>query len=121
MPVIFGSHGYLRFNTEVTVGLGNIRCGYLNHEVKSARQDYPKEPLSKVDVFWYTGQGLFGSHVAHLRSEPQRQVLLEQLGAAIPMMVSNCRSNPDRLYGDYLPTPIKTLMVGLAEQAEGSE
>ncbi|KEZ73417.1 energy transducer TonB, partial [Pseudomonas syringae pv. syringae FF5] len=50
-----------------------------------------------------------------------RQVLLEQLGAAIPMMVSNCRSNPDRLYGDYLPEPIKVLMVGLAEQAEGSE
>ncbi|WP_412778640.1 energy transducer TonB [Pseudomonas congelans] len=121
VPVIFGSHGYRRFNTEVTVGLGNIRCGYLNHEVKAARQDYPKEPLSKVDVFWYTGQALFGSHVAHLRSEPQRQVLLEQLGAAIPMMVSNCRSNPDRLYGDYLPAPIKTLMVGLAEQAEGSE
>ncbi|WP_431194152.1 energy transducer TonB, partial [Pseudomonas viridiflava] len=48
VPVIFGSHGYRRFNTEVTVGLGNIRCGYLNHEVKSARQDYPKEPLSKV-------------------------------------------------------------------------
>ncbi|QIQ72660.1 TonB domain-containing protein [Pseudomonas coronafaciens pv. striafaciens] len=68
VPVIFGSHGYRRFNTEVTVGLGNIRCGYLNHEVKSARQGYPKEPLSKVDVFSYTGQALFGSHVAHQRT-----------------------------------------------------
>ncbi|MCK9737950.1 energy transducer TonB [Pseudomonas syringae] len=121
VPVIFGSHGYRRFNTEVTVGLGNIRCGYLNHEVKSARQEYPKEPLSKVDVFWYTGQALFGSHVAHQRNEPQRKALLELLGASIPAVVSNCRSNPDHLYGDYLPGPVKVLMVGLAEQAEGSE
>ncbi|RMS27950.1 energy transducer TonB [Pseudomonas syringae] len=121
VPVIFDSHGYRRFNTEVTVGLGNIRCGYLNDEVKSARQYYPKEPLSNVDVFWHTGQALFGSHVAHQRSEPQRKALLELLGASIPAVVSNCRSNPDHLYGDYLPGPVKVLMVGLAEQAEGSE
>ncbi|OUM05260.1 energy transducer TonB [Pseudomonas syringae] len=115
VPVIFGSHGYRRFNTEVTVGLGNIRCGYLNHEVKSIRQE---EPLSKVDVFWYTGQVLFGSHVAHQRSEPQRKALLELLGTSIPAVVSNCRSNPDHRYGDYLPTPVKVLMVGLAEGGE---
>lgn len=118
VPVIFGSHGYRRFNTEVTVGLGNIRCGYLNHEVKSARQGYPKEPLSKVDVFSYTGQALFGSHVAHQRTEPERKALLEQLGAAIPTVVSNCRSNPDHRYGDYLPAPERVLMAGLAEGSE---
>ncbi|KPC35685.1 TonB domain-containing protein [Pseudomonas syringae pv. cilantro] len=121
VPVIFGSHGYRRFNTEVTVGLGNIRCGYLNEEVKSARQDYPKESLSKVDVFAYTGQVLFSSHVAHQRTEPQRKALLEQLGASIPTVISTCRRNPDRLFGEYLPAPIKSLLVGLAEHAEGSE
>ncbi|GKQ43562.1 energy transducer TonB [Pseudomonas syringae] len=118
VPVIFGSHGYQRFNTEVTVGLGNIRCGYLNHEVKSARQDSPEEPLSKINVFSYTGQALFGSHAAHQRTEPERKALLEQLGAAIPAVVSNCRSNPDHRYGDYLPAPVRVLLVGLAEGSE---
>ncbi|MFH7376043.1 energy transducer TonB, partial [Pseudomonas syringae pv. tagetis] len=70
---------------------------------------------------WYTGQALIGSHVAHLRTEPQRQVLLVQLAPAIPMIVSNFRSNPDRLYGDYLPTPMKALMVCLSEKVEGRE
>ncbi|EPM53111.1 TonB domain-containing protein [Pseudomonas syringae pv. actinidiae ICMP 19071] len=101
-----------------TVGLGNIRCGYLNHEVKSARQDSPKEPLSKINVFSYTGQALFGSHAAHQRTEPERKALLEQLDAAIPTVVSNCRSNPDHRYVDYLPAPVRVLMVGLAEGSE---
>lgn len=50
VPVIFGSHRYRHFNTEVTVGLNNVRCGYLNDEVVFARRDYPKDPLSKIDV-----------------------------------------------------------------------
>ncbi|RMP07463.1 TonB domain protein [Pseudomonas syringae pv. delphinii] len=86
VPVIFGSHGYRRFNTEVTVGLGNIRCGYLNHEVKSARQDSPKEPLSKINVFSYTGQALFGSHAAQ------------------------CQKNPTRRYVDYLPENVRNAL-----------
>ncbi|MCQ9390792.1 energy transducer TonB [Pseudomonas viridiflava] len=115
VPVIFGSHGYRRFNTEVSVGLGDIRCGYLNHEVQSVRQDSPDESLSKVDVFWYTGQVLFSSHVAHRHTEHERKALLEQLSDSIPMIVSHCEHNPDHRYGDYLPASIKAVLVGTAE------
>jgi hypothetical protein len=114
VPVIFGSHGLRRFNTEVATGLGNIRCAYLNQEVQSARQDYPKDSLSKVDVFWYTGQVPLGSHVAHQRTEPEpeRKALLEQLGAAIPDVVKSCKRNPDHRYGDNLSASISGLLVG---------
>lgn len=115
MPILFGSHGYRAFNTEVTLGLGNIRCAYLNHEIDAARQDFPDEPLSKVDVFWYTAQHLFGHHVALGHTEGQRKALLEQLGNAIPAIVRACKRHPDRHYGDYLPTPIRTLLIGVAQ------
>ncbi|AHF65403.1 energy transducer TonB [Pseudomonas cichorii] len=115
IPVIFGSHGNSHFNQEVDVGLSNIRCAYLNNEVDTQNRDFPEEPLNKVDVFWYTGQFLFSSYAALLRSEDERKLLLEQLGRLVPEIVKSCRLNPEHRYGDYLPVSIKSLLSGLAQ------
>lgn len=115
VPVIFGSHGSRHFNDEVDVGLSNIRCAYVNNEVDTQKRDFPKAPLNKVDVFWYTGQFLFSSYAALLRSEDERKVLLEQLGQSIPDIVKRCRLNPEHSYGDYLPVSIKSLLSGLTQ------
>ncbi|MCV4285177.1 energy transducer TonB [Pseudomonas capsici] len=115
VPVIFGSHGNSHFNDEVDVGLNNIRCAYLNNEVETQNRDFPEEPLNKVDVFWYTGQFLFSSYAALLRSEDERKVLLEQLGLLVPEIVKSCRLNPEHRYGDYLPVSIKSLLSGLVQ------
>ncbi len=73
------------------------------------------EPLNKVDVFWYTGQFLFSSYAALLRSEDERKILLEQLGLLVPEIVKSCRLNPEHRYGDFLPVSIKGLLSGLVQ------
>ncbi|MBX8531746.1 energy transducer TonB [Pseudomonas cichorii] len=115
VPVIFGSHGNRHFNDEIDVGLSNIRCAYVNNEVDTQTRDFPEEPLNKVDVFWYTGQFLFSSYAALLRSEDERKVLLVQLGKSIPDIVKSCELNPEHRYGDYLPVSIKSLLSGLTQ------
>lgn len=118
LPVIFGSEGMQRFNRNINVGLGNIQCAYLNYEVGTHRLNSPDAPLSKVDLFWYTGQFLFSSYAALQLGEEQRKVLLRQLEQAMPRIIEGCKQHPERRYGDFLPTGIKALMVSAVEPPE---
>lgn len=118
LPVIFGSQGAVRFDDRVNVGLGNIQCAYVNHEVETHQRDFSRAPLSKVDVFWYTGQFLHSSYAALQLDDEKRQVLLGQLEDAIPRVVTGCKASPQRTYGDFLPAPIRAMLVGVAESDE---
>ncbi|MEG5265118.1 energy transducer TonB [Pseudomonas sp. JDS28PS106] len=120
LPLIFGSEGMQRFNRDINVGLGNIQCAYLNYEVGTHRLNSPGAPLSKVDLFWYTGQFLFSSYAALQLGEEQRTALLGQLEQAMPSIIAGCEQHPERRYGDFLPAGIKALMVSAAEPGEGA-
>lgn len=111
VPILFGARGIEPFSKEITVGLENTLCAYLNHEVKISKLDYPKEPLNKVDVFWHTRQHLAGSHVAYrVPEQEKRTALFAELEGAIPRIIKECRRNPDARYADYLPQQIRTLL-----------
>ncbi|MDB6143747.1 MAG: energy transducer TonB [Pseudomonas sp.] len=115
LPIIFGPRGTKAFAGEINIGLGNVRCAYLNHEVAASRSDYPKEPLSKVDLFWYTREFLSSSYMAQrLPDAGKRKTLLKELQAAIPDVIKNCRRNPESLFGDYLPKSVREVLVGVA-------
>lgn len=119
LPVIFGSHGLASFNTEINIGLGNVRCAYLNYEVQAQIRQFPNASLTQIDLFWYTGQFLHSSYAASQHSEAERHDMLKKLEAAIPRIIRSCRRNPERLYGDYLPLPITRMLVTAAEPQEG--
>lgn len=119
LPVIFGSHGLASFNDEINIGLGNIRCAYLNYEVQAQMRQFPNASLTQIDLFWYTGQFLHSSYAASQHSEAERRYMLKKLEAAIPRIIRSCRRNPEHRYGDYLPVSIKGMLVGVAEPQEG--
>lgn len=121
LPVIFGSQGLARFDSVVNVGLGNVRCAYVNYEVKAQQQHFPHAPMSQVDVFWYTRQFLHDEYVALQHDERERQALLGKLETAIPGIVKGCRKRPQSRYGDHLPTSIRQLLVGVDEPLELQE
>lgn len=111
VPILFGARGIEPFSREITVGLENTLCAYLNYEAKASKLDYPKEPLNKIDVFWHTRQHLAGSYAAYRVPEPRkRAVLFTDLESAIPKIIKECRRNPDARYADYLPQQIRTLL-----------
>ncbi|MDB5984887.1 MAG: TonB protein [Pseudomonas sp.] len=115
LPIIFGPRGAKSFAGEINVGLGNVRCAYLNNEVIAARSDYPKEPLNRIDLFWYTREFLSSRYVAlKMPAAGQRKALVNELQGAIPGVIKACRSNPEKLYGDYLPKQVRELLVGVA-------
>lgn len=118
LPVIFGSQGLANFNREINIGLGNVRCAYLNYEVQAHVQQFPSAPLSKVDLFWYAGQFLHSSYAASQHSQAERAEMLKTLEAAIPRIISNCQRNPEHRYGDYLPASITRMLVGVVEPQE---
>lgn len=121
LPVIFGSQGLARFDSLVNVGLGNIRCAYVNYEVSAQQQHFPHAPMSHVDVFWYTRQFLHDEYVALRHDERERQALLGKLETAIPGIVKGCRQRPQSRYGDHLPPSIRQLLVGVDEPVERQE
>jgi TonB family protein len=123
VPVIFGARGLKPFSPHVTVGLGNILCAYLNYEVKASKRDYPEDPLSKVDVFWYTGQHVSSSYVRQwLPEESQRKALYGRLVKSIPAVVKKCRRNPDSRYGEHLVQEIRALLPEVvADKASGAK
>jgi TonB family protein len=115
LPIIFGPRGAKSFAGEINVGLGNVRCAYLTNEVTAARSDYPKQPLSKIDLFWYTQEFLASRYIAlNVPDEGQRKALVSQLQASIPDVIKNCRRNPEKLFGDYVPRQVRDLLVGVA-------
>ncbi|WP_122667051.1 energy transducer TonB [Pseudomonas viridiflava] len=111
VPILFGARGIEPFSKEITVGLENTLCAYLNHEVKISKLDYPKDPLNKIDVFWHTRQHLAGSYTAYHVPEPKkRAALFAELESSIPRIIKECRRNPDTRYADYLPQQIRALL-----------
>ena len=123
VPVIFGARGIEPFSPEVTVGLGNILCAYLNYEVKASKREFPGEPLSQVDVFWYTGQHLSSGYAEHqLPEEGERKALYGRLVKSIPNVVKKCRRNPDSRYGEHLAQEIRALLPEVvADKASGAK
>ena len=119
LPVIFGSHGLASFNEEINIGLGNVRCAYLNYEVQAQMRQFPNVSLTQIDLFWYTGQFLHSSYAASQHGEAERRDMLKKLEAAIPRIIRSCRRNPEHRYGDYLPALITKMLVGVAEPREG--
>ncbi|MBD8492334.1 energy transducer TonB [Pseudomonas syringae] len=117
LPVIFGSPGNAPFDSHVSVGLGNIRCAYVNHEVLAQQRYFPDAPLGHVDVFWYTGQFLHSDYAALQRSETERKALLRQRDSALPAIVKRCAKHPRSRYGDHLPVRIRQLLVAVDETA----
>lgn len=112
VPIIFGAHGLEPFSKEISVGLENTRCTYLNQEVELSERNFPLEPLSKVDVFWHTRKYLASSYVAHqVTNKAKRSALFTELDKAVPAMVKACKQNPDARYGNYLPHEIRGVLV----------
>lgn len=112
VPVIFGARGIEPFSREITVGLQNTLCAYLNSEVRISKMDFPRDSLNKVDVFWHTRKYLSGSYVTHLVPEPhKREALFATLETAIPKIIKECGRNPDARYADYLPQGIRSLLA----------
>jgi TonB family protein len=119
--VLFGARGVAPFSREITVGLNDMLCAYLNYEVKASKRDFPKEPLSKVDVFSYTAEFLGGSYVTtKVPDVEQRKTLFKLLGSSIPQVVSACRRYPDSKYATHLPKEIRELLVDV-KPGEGAK
>ena len=111
VPIIFGARGFEPFTKEITVGVENTLCAYLNQEVYLSGRNFPEAPL-KVDVFWHTRKYLKGSYVAHLVPDPEkRDALITELERAIPEIVQACKQNPDSRYADHLPHEIRGVLV----------
>ncbi|HEY0286661.1 MAG TPA: energy transducer TonB [Pseudomonas sp.] len=114
VPILFGARGIEPFSREITVGLRNTLCAYLNYEVKTSLLNFADEPLKNVDVFWYTHDFLAGSYVQlRVSDQSEREALIAQLEKAIPRLVRKCRRNPDHPYAYYLPREIRDVLVGL--------
>lgn len=112
VPIIFGAHGLEPFSKEITVGLENTLCAYLNQEVTLSERNFPLDPLSKVDVFWHTRKYLASSYVTwQVSGKTKRAALFTELEKAIPAMVKACRENPDARIGNYLPHEIRGVLV----------
>jgi len=112
VPIIFGAHGLEPFSKEITVGLENTRCTYLNQEVELSERNFPLEPLSKVDVFWHTRKYLASGYVTHqVPNKSKRSTLLTELEKAVPAIVKACKQDPDARYGTYLPHEIRGVLV----------
>lgn len=112
VPILFGALGIEPFSKEITVGLENTLCAYLNYEVKSSQLNYPKDPLSMVDVFWHTRDYLAGSYVGYRVPDPtQRKALFDELKQAVPAIVKACKRNPKTRYSDHLPAGIRRLLA----------
>lgn len=112
VPFIFGARGIEPFSKEITVGLDRTLCAYLNYEVKISKLDFPKDPLSKIDVFWHTRQYLSGSYAAYrIPGQTERKALFAELENAVPTIIKNCRRNPDARYAEYLPQAIRSLLA----------
>ncbi len=117
VPIIFGARGLHPFSPQITVGLENTLCAYLNHEVHASKRDFPNEPLSEVDVFWHTRAYLAGGYVAHMRPDQRKgETLIDELHKAIPAIVKSCQSNAQAKYGEHLPESIRSLLVSASEQ-----
>lgn len=112
--VLFGRHDADLFSPEITIGLSEVRCAYLNQEVAHARRDYPLAPLSDVDVFAYTDEFLqspFGR--LNIPNPAERARLLGQMRGAIPATIAQCQAHPDRRYVDFLPDDIRQALSGM--------
>ncbi|OCR26481.1 hypothetical protein AFK24_03430 [Pseudomonas syringae] len=113
VPIIFGARGLQPFSPQITVGLENTLCAYLNHEVHASKRDFPKEPLSEVDVFWHAQQYLAGSYTRfRVPDESARAALFLKLEKAVPKIVTACEKDPDRRLGDVFPKGITALWIG---------
>lgn len=112
VPIIFGARGLEPFSKELTVGLDNTLCAYLNQEVTLSQRNFPLESLSKVDVFWHTRKYLASSYVTwQVPGKTKRAALFTELEQAIPALVEACRENPDARIGNYLPHEIRGVLV----------
>jgi TonB family protein len=116
LPIIFGPRGSERSASEINIGLGNVLCAYLNYEVAAAHGDYPKESLSKVDLFWYAREFLSSPYMElRVPEAGKRQSMLMRLQASVPRVIKRCRRNPEGRFGDYLPKDIREVLVGIAQ------
>jgi TonB family protein len=114
VPVLFGARGIEPFSPDITIGLRNVLCAYLNYEVKSSLSNFADEPLKKVDVFWYANEFVKSAYVAtQMPDSNKRQALVGQLEQAIPDIVKQCKRNPDHTVAYYLPKGIRDVLVGL--------
>ena len=114
VPILFGARGIEPFSSEITIGLRNVLCAYLNYEVKTSLSDFADEPLKKVDVFWYANEFVTGAYVAtQVPESSKRTALVGQLEKAIPRIVKQCSRNPDHPVAYYLPKGIRDVLVGL--------
>lgn len=112
LPIIFGAEGIKPFSAEITVGLGNTTCAYLNNEVRMSKKDYPHAPLSEVDVFWYNRYYLGSSYIVYRApGEGAREKLYSALRIAIPAVVKGCAGSKTDKYSDHLPDELRSLLV----------
>ena len=112
VPIIFSAHGLEPFSKEISVGLENTRCSYLNQEVELSERNFPQEPLSKVDVFWHTRRYLTSDYVNwQVPNKAKRSTLLTELDKALPAIVKACKQDPEARYGTYLPHEIRGVLV----------
>lgn len=113
VPILFGARGIEPFSPEITIGLRNVLCAYLNYEVKNSLGDFADEPLKKVDVFWYANAFITGAYAAtQIPDSTGRDALVNQLEKAIPRIVKLCKRNPDHPVAFYLPKGIRDVLVG---------
>lgn len=117
--VLFGAQGGDAFSQNITVGLHNAQCAYLNHEVKASRRDYPEAPLRDVDLFWYTAEFLRSDYVAwKVPDEAERKSLQKLLQKSVMKVVGACQRSPERRFAEFLPGEVQRLLINTVP-AEG--
>jgi len=109
--VLFGRQGREAFFPDISVGLENAPCAYLNREVALSRQDYPKALLRDVDLFAYTFEAL-NSHFVRVKvpTPATRKDLFRQMNDAIPAVVAQCQIYPQRRFAEFLPTDVRSAL-----------
>ncbi len=109
--VLFGAEGVGAFLPQISVGLSNTLCAYLNQEVALSRQDYPDAALTDVDVLSYTTEFLGSAFVAlKLPDQTAREALQVQFNNAVPSVVAHCQQYPKRRYSEFLPADVREVL-----------
>ncbi|OMQ35702.1 energy transducer TonB [Pseudomonas putida] len=103
-PMVFGYDWDMTIDTNKW--LNELRCRDLNN----ALVDTPEHRWTDSAAFYYTRAYLTKAFSKDMLSNERRLELITQLNRKVPIIVSECRSNPVSRYVRYLPQGIRKLL-----------
>jgi len=103
-PMVFGYDWDMTIDTNKW--LNELRCRDLNN----ALVDTPEHRWTDSAAVYYTRAYLTKAFSKDMLSNERRLELITQLNRKVPIIVSECRSNPVSRYVRYLPQGIRKLL-----------